>query len=194
MCSSAPTRSAILRMCARRFPLLHRVGADAGLHDQPASRQHGAMLRASGKCVGVAPVQAALGPRMRLDGRTIGPPRRRSGGPADEGQPLRGLDRMSRRGRQGRAQRKAEAGEVANQNSKPSIMLGIHSKCVFPARAARYRSHFDAVASELAGTGETDGNRQPRSGRRYEVSGLLTPRFWGVDGSGATATAFVFLA
>jgi transposase len=26
------------------------------------------------------------------------------------------------------------------------------------------------------------------------VSGLLTPRFWGVDGSGATATAFVFLA
>jgi hypothetical protein len=30
--------------------------------------------------------------------------------------------------------------------------------------------------------------------RGYIVSGLLTPRFWGVDGSGATATAFVFLA
>jgi hypothetical protein len=99
-----------------------------------------------------------LGPACGLTGGRSG---LLGGDPADrrtKGNLFGGLDRMSRRGRQGRAQRRAEAGEVANQNSKPSIMLGIHSKCVFPARAARYRSHFDAVASDLAGTGETDGN------------------------------------
>jgi hypothetical protein len=54
---------------------------------------------ASGKCVGVAPVQGARGAASSLTGGRSGLLGGRSGGPADEGRPLRGSITWSRRAR-----------------------------------------------------------------------------------------------